>query len=74
MKRKYKIAVYAICKNESKFVDRWYESVKDADEIVVVDTGSIMIQFKNYKKKMLKFTRKKSNLFVLMSQETFRLI
>ncbi len=41
MKRKYKIAVYAICKNESKFVDRWYESVKDADEIVVVDTGSI---------------------------------
>ena len=41
MKRKYKIAVYAICKNESKFVDRWYESVKDADEIVVVDTGSV---------------------------------
>ena len=35
-----KICVYAICKNESQFVDRWYESMKEADEIVVVDTGS----------------------------------
>lgn len=37
---KYKVCVYAISKNEEKFVDRWYESVKDADEIVVLDTGS----------------------------------
>ena len=35
-----KIVVYAICKNESKFVDRWYESMKEADEIYVLDTGS----------------------------------
>lgn len=35
-----KIAMYAIAKNEAKHVDRWYESVKDFDEIVVVDTGS----------------------------------
>ncbi len=35
-----KVCVYAICKNESKFVDRWYESVKEADYIVVLDTGS----------------------------------
>ena len=35
-----KIAVYAICKNEEKFVDRWYESVKEADGINVLDTGS----------------------------------
>ena len=35
-----KICVYAICKNESKFVDKWYESMKEADEIVVLDTGS----------------------------------
>ena len=40
MKYKYKVCVYAICKNESKFVDRWYESVKEADEIYVLDTGS----------------------------------
>ena len=37
---KYKISVYAICKNEEKFVDRWYESMKEADEIYVLDTGS----------------------------------
>lgn len=37
---KYKICVYAICKNESKFVKRWLESVKEADYICVLDTGS----------------------------------
>ena len=36
----YKVSVYAISKNESKFVDRWYDSVKEADEIYVLDTGS----------------------------------
>jgi len=36
-----KICVYAICKNEAKFVDAWYESMKEADYIVVLDTGSI---------------------------------
>ena len=35
-----KICVYAICKNEEKFVKRWYESMKEADEIYVLDTGS----------------------------------
>ena len=37
---KYKICVYAISKNEEKFVDRWMDSVSEADEIVVLDTGS----------------------------------
>lgn len=37
---KYKVFVYAISKNESKFVDRWYESVKEADGVYVLDTGS----------------------------------
>lgn len=36
----YKICVYAICKNEEKFVDRWVNSMKEADEIYVLDTGS----------------------------------
>ena len=40
MKYKYKVCVYAICKNEAKFIDRWYESVKEADEVYVLDTGS----------------------------------
>ena len=35
-----KIAVYAICKNESKFINRWYNSMKEADGIYVLDTGS----------------------------------
>ena len=35
-----KIAVYAIAKNEEKFVKRWYESMKEADSIYVLDTGS----------------------------------
>ena len=37
---KYKICVYAICKNEEKFIDRWVKSMKEADEIYVLDTGS----------------------------------
>lgn len=35
-----KVIVYAICKNEENFVDRWYNSMKEADEIYVLDTGS----------------------------------
>lgn len=37
---KYKIAVYAICKNEEKFVDKWVDSMQEADGIFVTDTGS----------------------------------
>lgn len=37
---KYKVCVYAITKNEEKFVKRWYDSMKEADEIYVLDTGS----------------------------------
>ena len=36
----YKVCVYAITRNEEKFVSRWYESMKEADKIVVLDTGS----------------------------------
>lgn len=35
-----KIVVYAISKNESQFVERWYNSMSEADEIYVLDTGS----------------------------------
>ena len=34
-----KICVYAISKNEEKFVSRWVNSMKEADEIYVLDTG-----------------------------------
>lgn len=36
----YKICVYAICKNEEQFVDRWMDAVSEADLVVVADTGS----------------------------------
>lgn len=35
-----KIYVYAICKNESKFVRRWMDSMQEADGVIVLDTGS----------------------------------
>ena len=39
-----KIAVYAICKNEAKFIDRWLKNIwcdgKGADGVYVLDTGS----------------------------------
>lgn len=38
--KKYKVCVYAICKNEEKFIKRWFASMKEADEIYVLDTGS----------------------------------
>ncbi len=37
---KYKIAVYAICKNESKNLPSWIENMQEADQIYVLDTGS----------------------------------
>jgi glycosyltransferase involved in cell wall biosynthesis len=37
---KLKICVYAICKNEVQFVDKWIDSMNEADLIVVTDTGS----------------------------------
>ena len=35
-----KIAIYAIAKNEAHFVERFCKSAKDADVIVIADTGS----------------------------------
>ena len=34
------ICVYAICKNEEQFVERWMKSMSEADLVVVMDTGS----------------------------------
>lgn len=48
---KYKVCVYAICKNEEKFVDRWVDSMKEADQIYVLDTGSTDKTVKKLKKR-----------------------
>lgn len=38
--KKLKVCVYAISKNESKFVNRFVDSLQEADGIYVLDTGS----------------------------------
>ena len=38
--KQLKIAVYAICKNESMFVDRFMDAVSEADGVYILDTGS----------------------------------
>ena len=40
MTKDWKVCVYAICKNEMKFLDKWLESMSEADYVVVLDTGS----------------------------------
>jgi tetratricopeptide (TPR) repeat protein len=35
-----RVAIYTIALNERQFVDRWYESAKDADYLLIADTGS----------------------------------
>jgi hypothetical protein len=39
-KKRLKICVYAISKNEGSFVDKFCDSAKDADLIMIADTGS----------------------------------
>lgn len=44
-----KICIYAICKNEIKYVDKWLDSMSEADYIVVLDTGSTDGTYKRLK-------------------------
>lgn len=39
-KPRRKVVVYAICRDEAKFAERWMASMKEADAVVVLDTGS----------------------------------
>jgi glycosyltransferase involved in cell wall biosynthesis len=41
-----KIAVYAIALNEQAFVERWYKSAKEADYLLIADTGSTDLTIK----------------------------
>ncbi len=56
--KKYKVVVYAISKNEEKFVNRWVDSMKEADEIYVLDTGSTDNTVKLLKKRKVNVTKK----------------
>ena len=59
--KKRKICVYAISKNEEKFVSRWVESMKEADEIYVLDTGSTDNTVKKLKENNVNVTVEKIN-------------
>lgn len=73
---KYKICVYAICKNEEKFVSRWVESMKEADEIYVLDTGSTDNTVEELKKLGVSVTRKVINpwRFDVARNESLKLV
>lgn len=63
-KEDLKITVYAICKNESKFVDRWVNSlINEADNVVVLDTGSTDNTVELFKKYEPFVTIKQHNYF-----------
>ncbi len=74
--KKYKVCVYAICKNEEKFVKRWYESIKDADYICVLDTGSTDNTIKLLKKLGVKVKVKEINpwRFDVARNESLKLV
>lgn len=46
-----KICVYAICKNEEKFIDRYMDSMSEADKVFVLDTGSMDASVEKLKKR-----------------------
>lgn len=73
-----KICVYAICKNESKFVEKWLDSMQEADYIVVMDTGSTDDTFKLLKEdtRVTKIERKiiKPWRFDVARNESMKLI
>lgn len=62
----YKIAVYTICKNELNNVDPWFESMKEADYICVLDTGSTDGTYE----KLLEYQAKEPNR-VFIGQKMF---
>ena len=55
---KRKVCVYAISKNEEKFVDRFVDSACEADAIYVLDTGSTDETVKRLKKRGVHVKRK----------------
>lgn len=53
-----KICMYAICKNELQFVDKWFENAKEADYVCVLDTGSTDGTFEKLQELVTKFPKK----------------
>ena len=62
----YKIAVYAICKNEIHNVDEWMKNVQEADYICVLDTGSTDGTYE----KLLEYQQKDPQRYIIQ-QKTY---
>lgn len=73
---KYKVCVYAISKNEEKFVSRFVESMSEADAIYVLDTGSKDKTVKKLKKLGVHVTKKRINpwRFDVARNESLKLV
>lgn len=73
-----KICVYAICKNEFNFVDKWLDNMSEADYIVILDTGSKDGTYKKLKndKRVTRIERKiiKPFRFDVARNESMKLI
>ena len=73
-----KICVYAICKNEIQFVDKWLDNMSEADYIVVLDTGSTDGTFEKLKadKRVYRVEQKEINpwRFDVARNESMKLI
>lgn len=65
-KKNLKIAIYAICKNELQFVDKWFMSMLEADYICVLDTGSTDGTYEALLKWQERFPEK-----IIISQKTY---
>lgn len=72
----YKVCVYAICKNEEKFIEKWYNSIKEADYICVLDTGSNDNSVKKFKELGIKVKKKIINpwRFDIARNESLKII
>ena len=61
--KKIKICVYAIAKNEEKFVDRFMDSIKEVKDVYILDTGSTDNTIELFKKRGAIVKQKKYRKF-----------
>lgn len=62
---KLKVSIYAICKNELQFVDRWMKSMSEADYVVVLDTGSTDGTYE----KLLEYTKQNPRKYIVAQKK-----